>query len=239
MAGRARRGGWTCAVGLGTAAALLAAGCAAAEPAARDATPAASAAPAQAPGLPSAAQLQAALLAPADMGSAFTRQPAESPDTGSGSSSSTTVSGCPQLRFLVSVGAALSPADQGVTYQAGEVGPTIAESLITAPSADLARAYADDVAAMRSCKHLEIDAEGSALPLTLSPITFGGPQSAAVRMDGTLQGVQINAYLALDRIGPTELAYFFLQVGSGSSQVASYYFRLADAKAEQQLNTFA
>jgi hypothetical protein len=238
MAGRARRGGWTCVVGLGTAAALLAAGCAAAEPTARDATPAASTAPAQASGLPSAAQLQAALLAPADMGSAFTRQPTESP-SGSGSSSSTTVAGCPQLQFLVSVGAALSPADQGVTYQAGEVGPTIAESLITAPSADLAHAYADDVAAMRSCKHLEVDADGTALPLTLSPITFGSPQSAAVRMDGTLQGVQINAYLALDRIGPTELAYFFLQVGSGSSQVAAYYFRVADAKAEQQLNTFA
>ena len=93
--------------------------------------------------------------------------------------------------------------------------------------------------AMKSCKHMEIDSNGETFTLTLSPIAFGGPKSAAVRMDGTLQGVQIDAYLAIDRVGPAELAYFFLQVGSGSSQVASFYFRLADAKAQQQLNTFA
>lgn len=244
--GRAIRAGWMAAVGLGTAAALLVAGCAEGAPALRDAAPAASpsAAPARTSGLPSTAQLQAALLAPTDMGSAFTRQPTESPSAGSGSSGSgssgtTTVTGCPQLQFLTGVGASTSPTSQGVTYQAGDYGPTVSESLITAPTADLEHTYSDDVSAMKSCKHMEINSNGETFTLTLSPIAFGGPKSAAVRMDGTLQGVQIDAYLAIDRVGPAELAYFFLQVGSGSSQVASFYFRLADAKAQQQLNTFA
>jgi hypothetical protein len=189
--------------------------------------------------------LQAALLAPADMGSAFVRQSASGPANGSGGPGgsgnsagpgSTTVTGCPQLQALLSAGASTSATDQGVTYQAGGYGPTVAESLITASPTQLAHTYSDDRSALASCKHLEITTGGSTLALTLTPITFGGPQSAAVRMDGTLQGVQIDSYLAIDRAGPAELAYFFLQVGSGSSQVASYYFRVADAKAQHALS---
>jgi hypothetical protein len=247
-----RRAGWT-ALGLGATLAL-AAGCAPAGPAAWDAAaaPAGTAAAGQGateaagatgtpgttaaqPGVPSAARLKAALLAPHDMGSAFAEQPTPTPNTApdSGSSGGTTVTGCPQLQILLGVGTSPSAADQGVTYQAGEFGPTLGESLITAPPAALAAAYSDDRSALVSCKRLEFESDGVAFGLALSPISFGGPQSAAVRMDGTLEGVQVDAYLAIDDVGPAELVYFYLQVGEGSSQVASYYYRLADAKARQ------
>lgn len=250
-AGRGRHAGW---VGLTLVAAFAAvswtAGCASTR-AVPGTAPVAAGAPLVAhSAMPSAAQLKAALLAPSDMGSAFTLQPAEPPTDGSGGSAGaggsgssggtgasgggkTTVSGCPQLQILLSVGSSPSATDQGVTYQAGQTGPTVGESLLTASPAALAAAYADDKAALESCRHLEITSDGTGFALTLTPITFGGPQSAAVRMDGTLQGLQINAYLAIDDVGPAELAYFYLQVGSGSSQVASHYYRVADAKARQ------
>lgn len=242
MAGRMISTGWP-GVSLGVVAALLAAGCAAASPAPREASAAASSpsaspptVPAHVTGPPSAAQLKAALLAPTDMGSSFTQEPMQGAlggASGSGSSGSTSVIGCPQLRVPLSAGATTSATDQGIVFQAGQTGPVVAESLITAPAAQLDHAYADDKAALQSCTHLQISSNGTSITLTLSPLTFGGPQSAAVRMDGTVQGVQVNAYLAIDHVGPAELTYFFLQVESGSSQLASYYFRLADAKAQQ------
>jgi hypothetical protein len=175
------------------------------------------------------------------MGSAFTEQPAAPPANGAsptggstGPSGGTgTVSGCPQLQILLTVGSSASATDQGVTYQAGEVGPIVGESLITAQPGPLAAAYADDRSALESCRRLAVESDGESFSLALTPITFGGAQSAAVRMDGTLEGVQIDAYLAIDDVGPAELAYFYLQVGSGSSQVAAYYYRVADAKAHR------
>jgi hypothetical protein len=245
-AGLDSRSGWA-ALGLGTAVVLAVAGCADAAPGLGDAAPVAAGAAATAgsaaasasarPGMPSAARLKAALLAPGDMGSAFAEQPAATPAPTGGatgqSGGTDTASGCPQLQILFTVGSSMSATDQGVTYQAGEVGPIVGESLITAQPKALAAAYADDRAALESCRKLEVDADGETLALTLTPITFGGPQSAAVRMDGTLEGVQVDAYMAIDDVGPAELAYFYLQVGSGSSQVAAYYYRAADAKAHQ------
>jgi hypothetical protein len=241
-AGLDSRSGWAV-LGLGTAVVLAVAGCADAAPGPGDAAPVAPGATAGAaaasasarPGIPSAARLRAALLAPGDMGSAFAEQPAVTPTGGAtGRSGGTdTASGCPQLQILFTVGKSVSATDQGVTYQAGEVGPIVGESLITAQPKALAAAYADDRAALETCKHLAVNADGETLALTLTPITFGGPRSAAVRMDGTLEGVQVDAYMAIDDVGPAELAYFYLQVGSGSSQVAMYYYGAADAKAHQ------
>jgi hypothetical protein len=241
-AGRGRRAG---AVALGLAAVIASgASCTASAPEARDArdataVPSATAAAATQPGVPSTAQLKTALLAPADMGSSFTQLPNET-SSGGTHTNTPTVTGCPQLEFVLSVGSSTSPTDQGVTYQAGEVGPTVAESLITAPPRQLAATYADDRAALISCKQLTIHSQGGVnLTLKLTPISFGGPQSAAAQMDGTLQGVRVNAYLAIDDVGRAELAYFFVQVGSTSSQVAAHYFQVADAKAARQLDTLS
>ena len=214
----------------GVAAATVAAAALTAGAVTAGASPAAAATPA--PAVPSTAQLKAALLAPADMGSAFTLQPTAPPPSGSGTAS--TVTGCPQLQFLLTVGSSPSATNQGVTYQAGEAGPTVGESLSTAPPQTLASTYADNRSALTSCKQLTVKADELNLTLKLTPMSLGGgPQAAAARMDGTLQGVQINGYLAIDDVGRAEMTYLFLQVGGSTSQVAAHYYQVADAKARQ------
>jgi hypothetical protein len=229
------RAGWAAwaVVGLCAAGALTAAGCApdGADPSA-DAPGMTPAARREAhPSTPGAAQLKAALLAPSDMGSAFAAQP---PPT----SGHTPVSGCAQLDILLSVGVSLGPGDQGVTYQATDFGPTVGESLMTAPAGTtVAAVYAEDRAALASCRNLKITAEsGVTFEVALTPATLGSPKtpSTAVRMDGTLEGVQIDGYLVLDDVGPAELAYLYVQIADGSAQLASRYFERADARAREQ-----
>jgi len=239
MDGRRRTTGrvtWAVA-GLCAAFALTAAGCAtdAADPAADAADTASVAQRSSGAPPPGTAQLQAALLAPSDMGSAFT---AQSPPPTPSARGTTSVSGCAQLDILLSVGVSLGPANRGVTYQAADSGPFVGESLMTAPAGTtVAAVYAEDRAAMASCKNVKISEGGVAFAATLTPVALGGPkaQSAAVRVDGTLEGVRIDGLLALDDVGPAEMAYLYVQIADGSSQLASHYFEQADAKARRQL----
>ncbi|MDJ0347095.1 hypothetical protein QMK19_36975 [Streptomyces sp. H10-C2] len=79
--------------------------------------------------------------------------------------------------------------------------------------------------------------DNTTLVFTLSPIRFGGPGATAARLDSTYQGVQVNGYLAVEKLGPVVMVYFFYQVGSGSSQLASQYYRQAVTKAQRVLGT--
>jgi hypothetical protein len=73
------------------------------------------------------------------------------------------------------------------------------------------------------------------MQLQASPINFA-PAATAVRLDGQLQGVQINGYLVADQLRPTTtLLFFFLQSNSGSSQEAFVLFQRAQQKAQQRL----
>jgi hypothetical protein len=185
-------------------------------------------------------ELSAALLSPADMGSNFSALPKQAP-AGSGTapgSGPTSVTGCPQLGILGGVGVTTAPDDQGVAYQAADETPLVGESLRTAPAAVLAADYAEDRAALATCRQLHITVQGTGLDVTLTHVGLGRVKSAAaVRLDGMLEGVQIDGYLALDDVGPAELAFLFLQIGTASPQPAVYYFEHADAKARHYLDT--
>jgi hypothetical protein len=190
--------------------------------------------------------LSAALLSRADMGSNFSLLPAPPGSTaaagnGSGTragSGAASVTGCPQLGVLGSVGATLAQDDQGVTYRPAGGTPLVAESLRTAPGAALAAEYAEDRAALTTCRGLSIKVQGIDLSVMLTQVGLGEVRSAtAVRLDGILEGVQVDGYLVLDDVGPAELAYLFLQVGTGSPQLATYYFEQADGKARRYFDT--
>lgn len=193
-------------------------------------------------------ELSAALLSGTDMGSNFSLLPeptgsaatagagkAATTATGTGT---TSVTGCPQLGILRNVGTTLGQDEQGVTYQSVDGLPVVGESLRTDAGARLAADYAADRAALTACTGLTIATDGTVFDLKLTHVALGGVKSAtAVRLDGTLEGVQVNGYLALDDVGPAELAYLFLQVGTGAPQPAVYYFERADAKARNYLDT--
>jgi hypothetical protein len=183
-------------------------------------------------------ELSAALLSPGDMGSNFSVLPIPAGSSAAQSARAATVTGCPQLGILENVGATLAQDDRGAAYRAADGMPVVGESLRTAAGADLAAAYAEDRAALATCRNLNITVRGTDFAVRLTPVELGRVQSAtAVRLDGMLEGVQVDGYLALDDLGPAELAYLFLQVGTGSPQPAAYYFEQADGKARRYLDT--
>jgi len=193
-------------------------------------------APATSSALPSAAQLESALLTPGDLGTGFTTEP---PTAGSGSSGNTTTSGCQGIENLVNGTPGAQQTEQESDLTGGQTGPFVEEVLLTEPTHTLAQDYARDQAAMTSCTALTFSEGATTLSLTLSPIHFGGPGTTSVRMDGTLDGIQVNGYIAIDRLGSVELGFIYFQLESGSSQLASYYFTLAVAKAHSALGSLA
>ena len=184
------------------------------------------------PALPSAATLQAALLTADDLGAAFSTPT----DTDSTDSGSTSVTGCPALEPLLAGTPGAGQEQQQTSLQAGDQGPFIDEALLAESSTALASGYARDRAAIESCKTLDMTSGGTELDFTLSPIKFAPANSAAVRLDGTYDGVETNGYLAVADIGNVELDYFYLQLDSGSSQLASYFFTEAVSKAQSTLS---
>lgn len=186
------------------------------------------------------AQLRTALLAKADMGSDFSALPTSAGTAGGTSPGSASgavgITGCPQLGVLADVGVTLARDDQGVTYRSVDEMPVVAESLRAGSAAGIAAAYAEDRATLATCAGLNVTADGTEFTLQLTPVTPGEKSATAVRLDGMLDGVQVNGYLALDDVGPAELGYVFLQVGNGSPQLATYYFAKADHKARQYLD---
>ncbi|WP_157537215.1 hypothetical protein [Kitasatospora azatica] len=180
-----------------------------------------------------AAQLQAALLTAGELGPAFAASSSASDTTGTGGSS---VTGCePLASMLNGTASTTQQVQQDVLLTAGSTGPFVQESLLTETPAALTTDYAQARAALTSCHTLTFPTGAEPLTFTLSPINFGGPGSAAARMDATYRGVQVNGYLAIDRLGPVALTYAYFQIGSGSSQLASAYYTQAVNKIHQAL----
>lgn len=186
-------------------------------------------------GVPTVAQLRAALLTAQEAGSGFVAEPDDQSDVVSGD-----VTGCPALMQLINAKSSAGPnqRDVQVTLTGGSQANPVAvvEGLTAEPEAVMAKDYEHVAAAIGSCGHLglPLDAQ-STVELTLSPETLA-PGATAARMDGNLGGVPVNGDLAVDRIrADVALFYFFFQVGSGSSQQSAALFSQAVAKAQQSL----
>lgn len=194
------------------------------------------------PTTPDAAQLQAALLTASDLGPSFSG-PSGGSNTASGGP--TTVKGCEGLAPLLTGTPSGPPppgADQQDTsLQGGQNGPFVNEALITEPSSNLTSDYAKYSAALKSCTAMSVSADGTTFDFKVSPINFssGDAPATAARIDATSDGVEVNGYLAVSNLGGVEVEYFYLQVGSGSSQLASLYFTKAVEKATTTLGAAA
>lgn len=175
-------------------------------------------------GAPDPGRLKAALLTSRDIG---LQSSPNSPASGGGLA----VSGCEPLSTMLG-----APVPAGETQeQAAFVGdaaggPFVQEVLTTEAQSRMTADYAKLRGALAACRSLTFTVGGTKLTMALTPINLGGAGSAAKRMDTTVQGVEVNGYLAVDRIGPVVLGYAYMQAGSGSSQLASYYYRQAVAK---------
>jgi hypothetical protein len=196
---------------------------------------AAAAAATAAPAPPDATQLHSALLTAADLGPSFSAL------TGAGGGSPSTVAGCEALTPLLTGAPAGAPnpdeIQQDASLQAGQNGPFIDEALLTEAPAAVAADYARNSAALKSCKAVSLSSGGTTLDFKLSPITFApAASSTATRMDGSLDGVEINGYLAVSNLGGVEAEYFYLQFDNGSSQLASHFFTMGVDKARTTLS---
>lgn len=246
------------ALALSTTVAALA-GCGGVSHAALRVGAAAAATPSPSESVPGADQLQAALLAPDDLGASFATEPSDttSPSVGVGGTGQST--GCSRLDNLIdttpqsgsgggSPSATPSAAPRGtspgagqgsdaqVLLNGGQVGPFVGEYLSARPSAVLDRKYGKAASALSSCKTLDLSAGSTTVDFTLSPIDFGSPGSVARRMDGVVQGVNVNGYFVLDRLNSqVAMVYLFIQVGGTSSQAAYAYYQIAVSKAQDML----
>ncbi|MFH9349001.1 hypothetical protein [Kitasatospora sp. NPDC017646] len=209
------------------AAALVPAGAAGAEPA---------------PALPTADQLKSALLSVNDLGPAYTGAPAgESPGP---SANPTPVSGCDALDALINMhatapGPATPRAETELDGQDGN--PMVTESLTAEDPARLTTDFDTATDAFRTCHTITFNAgtEDSAT-FTVTPVALGDRQDApAVRLDGTIAGVRLSAYLGVERFGTVGMVYGFFQREASDAQTASAQYRTAVAKVEHTLGTTA
>ncbi|WP_030057193.1 hypothetical protein [Streptomyces pyridomyceticus] len=200
----------------------------------------ASAAPAQE--LPSADQLKSALLTAADLGPGFTEAPAtESPSPGENPSP---VSGCDALSALINMHVAQTgPANpRAETELDGPDGnPMVTEALAAEAPDRLAADFNTVADAFRTCHTITFNAgTEDTVTFTVTPVALGDRQDApAVRLDGTLAGVQLNAFLGIERFGTVAMAFGYFQREGASSQTASMQYRTAVAKVEHTLGTTA
>ncbi|MEU4119143.1 hypothetical protein AB0F71_32200 [Kitasatospora sp. NPDC028055] len=204
---------------------------------------AAASAAGSAPVLPSADQLKAALLTANDLGPGYTEAPASgSPGP---SENPTPVSGCDALNALINMHATGSgPATpRAETELDGPDGgnPMVTEALTAEDPARLATDFATATDAFRTCHTITFNAGTDAsVTFTVTPVTLGDRQDApAVRLDGTLAGVQLSAYLGVERFGTVGMAYGFFQRQGADAQTASMQYRSAVAKVERTLGTTA
>ncbi|MFI6152876.1 hypothetical protein ACIBCA_09305 [Kitasatospora sp. NPDC051170] len=193
--------------------------------------------------LPTADQLKAALLDANDLGpqSGFSEAPPQSPSPGGNPSP---VSGCDALSALLNshAGQPTPTVPHAETELDGPGGsPMVTESLTAEPLDKVNTDFAKATDAFKTCTTVTFDAgTPDEVTFKVSPIALGDRQDApAVRLDGTIGGVQLNAYIGIERFGTVGMAFGFFQRDESSSQLASFQYRTAVAKVERSLGTKA
>ncbi|MFF9644060.1 hypothetical protein [Kitasatospora aureofaciens] len=199
-----------------------------------------------APALPSADQLKSALLGVDDLGPDYTEAPTpDSPSPSpSPSSDPTPVTGCDALSALITMHAtAPGPATpQAETELDGQDGsPMVTESLTAEDPGRLTTDFNTATDAFTTCHTITFNAgTEDSVTFTVTPVTLGDRQDApAVRLDGNLAGVQLNAFVGIERFGTVGMVYGFFQRESSDAQTASMQYRTAVAKVERTLGTTA
>ncbi|MFE5581200.1 hypothetical protein [Kitasatospora sp. NPDC056531] len=196
----------------------------------------ASAAPAQ--DLPSADQLKSALFTADDLGPDYTELPStESPGP---SENPTPVRGCDALSALIDMHA--TAPDPSTPHAETELdgpdgNPVVTQALIAEDSDKLTADFNTVTDAIKTCHALTFnDGTADSVTFTVTPVTLGDrPDAPAVRLDGTLAGVQLNAYVGIERFGTVGMAFGFFQREGADSQTASMQYRTAVAKVEHTL----
>jgi hypothetical protein len=172
-------------------------------------------------------QLKRALLARADLGTSFTVEP---PAT----SGASKASGCPKLDAVLNTTAKPQTPSALVSLGAGNAGPDLSDQLIELSASTLKKLYADAEAGIKTCHSLTLTAAGRPIAFKLLPVDFSST-AAAARLQGTLAGDQVTAYISIEDVGSAELDYIYLEFGSGSPQAALSVFTKAVAKARKVL----
>ncbi|MFI1091797.1 hypothetical protein [Streptomyces sp. NPDC020917] len=182
--------------------------------------------------VPSAAALKSALLTAHDLGLGTTMSP-----TSIGGAS---IKGCEPLAGTLNATMAASsrPGQQAASsgFSGGGTGPFVAEGLTTKAPDLMATDYARTRAALSACRTLTLTTGGTHLKFSLTPVAFGGHGTAAARLEASLQGFGVKGYLAMQRFGAVMISYYYFELGGGSSDVASSYYRQAVAKAGRVLS---
>ncbi|WP_435125244.1 hypothetical protein [Actinacidiphila sp. bgisy144] len=181
---------------------------------------------------PGPAVLKSALLSPSDTGMTGAQSAAGGGVGGDG------VSGCAALVKVLR--AAPGPGTQEADFTGGQSGPLLSEQLTTGSAGRVAGVYAQEKAALTSCRDLTLTSDGTKLALRLTPthlVTASGAQTTATRMDGQLSGVPVNGYLAFGRVGQVLVGYMFFQISDTSPQLASSLYQKAVTKVRHTVAT--
>ncbi|MBO1415791.1 hypothetical protein [Streptomyces sp. FH025] len=190
--------------------------------------------------LPSSDQLKSALLTVDDLGPAYTAASASASASPSPSGNPTPVTGCAALSTLIGTHATMpgSSNPHASTELDGAAGnPMVTQSLGAEDQAKLADDFKLLADAFKTCHTVTFSAGTNATAtFTVTPITLGDrPDAPAVRLDGTIDGVQLNAYLGVERFGTVGMIYGFFQRQSSDTQTAAIQYRTAVAKVERLL----
>jgi len=170
-------------------------------------------------------------LTAAEVGPPYTLEPSSA---ASSNSDQMTASGCPGLSREINAGPESGITHAEADFTAGQSGPFFSEVLLTEPPSQLDSDYSQSVKDLASCSNLTLNSAGTSIAFTLTPLNFA-PGATGARLDGSLQGVQLNGYLAIQRIGQAALLFVYFQIGSGSSQDAYALYTQAAAKAKSAL----
>jgi hypothetical protein len=191
--------------------------------------------------VPTAQQLQSALLTASDLGPGYTAQPSDT----SSPASTTAPSGCSALTDLINAAPSSSPnpakgPDAQVILQGGQTGPFVGEFLSARPQSVLDHNYPAVVSALRTCQQLDFPTGSTQVPFKLSNFDMGTAGTTAKRLSGTVQGVPVNGYLAVDRLSPTvAMVYLYLEVAGDSPLTARTFYNQAVTKAQTTLQQSA
>jgi len=147
-------------------------------------------APSATPFVPSAADLQAALLTSGELpDGSYTVQPS---DSAIGFGTLTSVASCPQL----TEGQSDLSAEQAVAYTAGQLGPDLSETLLQNSVSGARTQLAGFGQVARACGHFALTADGLKMDITLAtePFPVSGDQTVALRITVVVleYGVTIN-----------------------------------------------